>query len=142
MFGRSARVVTKTRDNDSVEEYEGQEKTKEAIWSSIHDKRFYLSEESPICKGKLRGKFGYQVNTKAGCQVLSGTYAYEESFNKSTKELLEEIPRVSDTTPARHVNTDLKRCGCNGAGAKPRRKLHRQFQEDISVTTKLEPSQH
>lgn len=43
-FGRSARVLSNTRDNGSVEEYEGQEKVEEAIWSSIHDKRFYLSE--------------------------------------------------------------------------------------------------
>ena len=37
-FGRSARVVSNMRDNDSVEEYEGQEKVEGGIWSSIHDK--------------------------------------------------------------------------------------------------------
>ena len=58
-FGRSARVVSNIRDNGSVEEYEGQEKVEEEIWSSIHDKQFYLPEQSPICKSKLRGKFGY-----------------------------------------------------------------------------------
>ena len=56
-FGQSARVVSDIRDNGSVVEHEGQEKVEEAIWSSIHDKRFYLSEQAPICKGKLQGKF-------------------------------------------------------------------------------------
>ena len=37
LFGRSVGVVSNIRDNDSVEEYEGQEKVEEAIWSSIHD---------------------------------------------------------------------------------------------------------
>ena len=56
LFGRSVRVVSNIRDTGSVEEYEGQEKMEEAIWSSIHDKQFYLPEQSPNCKGKLRGE--------------------------------------------------------------------------------------
>ena len=71
-------MVSNIRANGSVEEYEGQEKMEEAIWSSIHDKRFYLPEKSPIYKGKLRGEFGYLVNTKAGHQVLNGSYDYAE----------------------------------------------------------------
>ena len=81
---------------------------KETIWSSIHDKQFYLPEQSPICKGKLRGEFGYQANTKAGSHVLNGSYAYNEDFDESTKELLEEITRVSEIIPVRLVDTNLK----------------------------------
>ena len=88
-FGRSTRVVSNIRANGSIEEYEGQEKVEEAIWSSIHDKRFYLPENSPICKGKLTVEFGYQANTEAGHQVLNWSYDYDEDFNESTKELLE-----------------------------------------------------
>ena len=110
-FGRSARVVTTTSDNGCVEEHEGQEKVEEAIWSGIHDNRFYLSEQSPICKGKLRGEFGCQANTEAGRQVLNGSYAYDGDFDEPTKELLEEITRVGEIIPRRPVNTNLKRVG-------------------------------
>ena len=98
-FGRSARVVSNIRANGSVEEYKGQEKVEEAIWSSIHDKQFYLPEKSPICKGKVRGEFGYQANTEAGRHMLNGRYAYGEDFDEPTKELLEEIIRVSGIIP-------------------------------------------
>ena len=44
-FGRSVSVVSNIRADGSVEEYEEQEKVEEAIWLSIHDKRFYLPEK-------------------------------------------------------------------------------------------------
>ena len=121
-FGRSARVVSNIRDNGSVEEYEGQEKVEEAIWSSIHDKRFYLPEKSPICKGKLRGEFGYQANTEAGRQVLNGSYDYDEDFDESSKELLVEITRVSEIIPARSVDTNLRRVGWQRRWSKAKEK--------------------
>ena len=70
-----------------------------------------VPEQSSICKGKLRGEFGYQVNTKARRQVLNGVYAYGEDFGESTKELLEEITSVSEIIPVRSVDTTLKRVG-------------------------------
>ena len=84
---------------------------KETLWSSIHDTRFYLPEQSLICKGKLRGKFGYQANTKAGRQVLNGSYAHDDDFDKSTKEPLEETTRVSELIPSILIDTNLKRVG-------------------------------
>ena len=43
--------------------------------------------------------------------MLNGSYAYDEDFDESTKELLEEIPRASETIPARSIDTNLKRIG-------------------------------
>ena len=40
--------------------------------------------------------------------MLNGSYDYDEDFDKSTKELLEEIMRVSETIPARSIDTNLK----------------------------------
>lgn len=78
-------------DHGNIVEYEGQNTVEEAIWSAIHDNIFYLSEQSPICKGKPRGEFEYQADTVAGRQVLNGSYVYDEEFDGPTKELLEEI---------------------------------------------------
>ena len=141
-FGRSVRVVFNMSNSGSVEEYEGQEKVEEASWSSIPDKGLYLPEQSPICKGKLRDEFGYQADTKAWHQVLNGSYVYDEDFDESTNELLEEITRVSEPIPVRYVDTNLRRVSWQRRWGKPRGKRHLQFQENISVTTKLELSWH
>ena len=90
----------------------------------------------------LIDEFGYQVNTEAGHHVLNESYAYDEDFGKSTKELLEGIMRVSETIPARSVDTNLKRVGWQQCWSKAKEKLHLQFQDDISVNTKLELSWH
>ena len=42
---------------------------------------------------------------------MNGSYAYDEEFDESTKELLEEITRVGETIPVRSVETNLKRVG-------------------------------
>ena len=38
----------------------------------------------------MRGEFGYQANTLAGRQVLSGNYKFAEGFDGATRELMEE----------------------------------------------------
>ena len=43
--------------------------------------------------------------------MLGGNYVYDEDFDESTKELLEEILRVSKIIPARSVDSNLKRVG-------------------------------
>ena len=65
-----------------MKEYEGQEGVEEAVWSSIHNHRFYIAEHAEICKGKLRGEFGYHAVTKAAEEVLEGTYEYVDDFHK------------------------------------------------------------
>ena len=102
-------MVSNKTASGLVVEYEGQEKVEEATWLVIHDKRFHLPEKSPMCKGKLRGEFGHQGNTEAGRKVLRGSYFYEEEFDESTKELLEEITRIASVIPARSVNTKFTR---------------------------------
>ena len=62
-FGRSARIVSEETEGRNIREHEGKENVEEAIWSNIHDERFYLAEEAPICNGKLKGEFGYLVRT-------------------------------------------------------------------------------
>ena len=56
------------------------------------------------------------------CQVLNGSYDYDEDFDESTKELLEEIIRVSERIPARLVGTNLKRVGWQWRWSKAKEK--------------------
>ena len=83
----SARVVSERTDDGTIVEYEGQKNVEEAIWSNIHDERFYAAEKSPICQDMLRGEFVYQADTPAIRRVLDGTYNYTEDFDPPNKEL-------------------------------------------------------
>ena len=48
--------------------------THEAIWDEVHWKRFYMAEEAPICRGGIRGDFGYMATSPTAQAVLDGTY--------------------------------------------------------------------
>ena len=82
--GRSVRVVSKEIGDGGIIEYEGQSAVEKAIWGGIHNKRFYLGEQAPICKGSMRDAFGYLATTIAARQVLAGTYSYPEDFDQAT----------------------------------------------------------
>ena len=69
------------------------------IWEEIHGKRFYLAEQAPICKGRLRGDFGYMANTRSSQSVLSGTYEYPDDIHQGTKDILEEISVIRSIVP-------------------------------------------
>ena len=69
-------IVSEKSDDSNVTKFEGQSRVEEAIWSTIHDKRFYLPEQAPVCKGILEGEFEYQDNTTANWQILSGEYSF------------------------------------------------------------------
>ena len=88
-YGRSARVVSEKNDDGEIVEYEGQKTIEYAIWSNIHDERFYVAEHAPICQDRLRGEFGYQSDTPAARRVLDSTSNYTEDFDPPTKELID-----------------------------------------------------
>ena len=46
-------MVSEETGDGKVEEFEGQSAVEQAIWDGIHNKRFYLAEQAPICKGSL-----------------------------------------------------------------------------------------
>ena len=105
--GRSVRVVQVTQADGSMQEATSQKAVQEAIWDNIHGKRFYLAEQAPICKGKLRGDFSYMANTPAALAVLDGTYSAPEGIDEGTKDLFDEIARLRQIIPANSVETTL-----------------------------------
>ena len=58
--------------NGAVREASTRRDMESTLFEEIHRKRFYLAEQAPICKGKLRGDFGYMANTPASQAVLGG----------------------------------------------------------------------
>ncbi len=59
----SAIQLPKNGSNDQVDKHTNQATFHKAIWASIHYKRLYLAEETPICQGRLCADFGYNAAT-------------------------------------------------------------------------------
>ena len=106
--GRSVRVVSVEIPGGGVREVEGQAEVENVLWSNIHNQRFYLGEQAPICKGQMRNAFGYLATTIAARQVLAGTYTYPAEFDTATKELCEVCARIRLGVPANSVKTTIR----------------------------------
>ena len=107
--GRSIRIVQAELEFGEVIDFEGQEVVQNEIWSRIHDQRFYLAEQAPICQGRLRGEFGYLAKTKSGKEVLDGTYNYSPTFHAASRSLLEECAIIRKLIPANSVSNTIQR---------------------------------
>ena len=107
--GRGVQVVHTELPEGGAVEHNTQQSVQEAIWNEIHRKRFYRAESAPICKGNLRGDFGYTALTPTAKAILDGTYEYPEDFDQATRELCEECARVRMAIPANSVKTTIGR---------------------------------
>ena len=106
--GRSARVVSDEVGDGEVIEFEGKSAVEQAIFNEIHQKRFYLAEQAPICKGEMRDAFGYLATTIVARQVLEGSYNYPEWFDEATKELCQTCAKIRLGVPAESVDTVIR----------------------------------
>ena len=102
--GRSVRVVQRVGEDGLTQEASTQSAVENMIWDEIHSKRFFLAEQAPICKGWLRGEFGYMANPEAARQVLEGSYYYRQDMHGGTKELLQEACRIRKRVPKDSVD--------------------------------------
>jgi hypothetical protein len=84
-------------------EHTAQVSVERAIFSEVHEKRYTMAGEAPICNGELFQDFGYCANTPALRAVLDGTYAAPPTLDKATKELFAEIAAVCRLIPANSV---------------------------------------
>ena len=71
-----------------------QDSVNKAIWDEVHQKRYFLAESAPICKGQLKGDFGYLVTSHSEKKVLDGTYAFPDNMDEATKEICKEVARI------------------------------------------------
>ena len=70
----------------------------------MHKKRFYMAEETPICRGNLRGQFGYTAISPTAEAVLNGTYDFPPDIDSATRDLFIEIAKIGSTVPANSAN--------------------------------------
>jgi hypothetical protein len=91
-----------------------QEDLQNAIWTSIHRKRFYLVEEAPLCSGPLRGQFRYNAITPTAQAILAGTYQYPPEFDEATKEILKECAKIHLMIPKDSVSTRITKDDWDG----------------------------
>jgi hypothetical protein len=82
------------QEDGGVVEHTSQDNLKNAIWTNIHCKWFYLADEAPLCSGNLRGMFGYNAMSGIVRSILAGTYEYPPDFDQTTKETFEECARI------------------------------------------------
>ncbi len=93
--------------NDLVDEHVTNADVENAIWTNIHFKRFYLAEEAPICKGRMREDLGYNAVSPMAQAILDKTYEYPEDFDAATRELCEECALIRQMIPADSVGTKM-----------------------------------
>lgn len=109
MQGRSVREVQVETDKGGVVDVVGEAEIQQAIWLEVHQKRFHLAEEAPICQGLLRGEFGYLVISPTAQSVLNGTYRFRPDTDQATRELMEECAQICNVIPRRSVLTCITR---------------------------------
>jgi hypothetical protein len=77
-----------------------QETVEQTIFLEIHEKRYMLAGEAPICNGNLLPDFGYTATTPALHAVLDGTYVAPPNSDAKTLELFAEIIHIRRLVPA------------------------------------------
>ena len=80
------------------------ETVEQTIFSKIHNKRYTMAREAPICNGKLFDKFGYTANMTAARAVLGGTYIPPEGSDQATLDLFVEKAKIFRRIPQDSVS--------------------------------------
>jgi hypothetical protein len=80
-----------------------QDAVEQTIFSEIHEKRYTLAGEAPICNGNLFQDFGYTATTPALRAVLDGTYILPPSSDAAISELFTKISHIHCLVPANSV---------------------------------------
>ena len=100
---RSATSIQVEGQGGSIMEHTTQETVERTIFSEVHEKRYTLAGEAPICNGELFQDLGYQANTKASRAVLDGTYEAPTTSDKATRDLFAEIAAIRCLIPENSV---------------------------------------
>jgi hypothetical protein len=102
--GRRVQEVQVEDSNGVITNYTTQNGIENAIWSNIHQQRFFLAEDAPICQGDLRQEFGYLANTDAAQAVLNGEYVPSNPIDPATKDIFSEVAKIRSIIPENHIS--------------------------------------
>ena len=101
---RSATSIQVEAQGGAILERNMQDTAEQTIFSKIHEKRYTLAGEAPICNGELFNQFGYTANMPASKAVLDGTYKVPANLDAATNELFAEIAAIQRLVPANSVS--------------------------------------
>jgi hypothetical protein len=101
--GQSIHEVQVEDGNGGILEFDTKEGVQNVIFNEVHRKQYNLAEEALICKGPLRGQFGYMSTSPTARSVLDGSYDYPPDIDEATKELFEECAKIQSIIPANSV---------------------------------------
>jgi hypothetical protein len=102
--GQSVRAVQVEDCIGGVIDYKTKESVQEAIFTEVHWKRYNLAEEALICRGALRGQFGYISTSPTAQTILDGTYNFPPNMDEATKELFVENAQIQSIVPPNSVS--------------------------------------
>ncbi len=92
-----------------VLDFDTKEAVQDATFNEVHQKRYNLAEEAPICQGTLRGQFENTATSPTAQSVLDGTYDFPPDMDNATRELFEEIAHICSKVPLDSVNGLISR---------------------------------
>jgi hypothetical protein len=107
--GTSVSAVQLQDEDGNIREYNTQQEVQDAIWKEVHQSRYHLAKEAPICKGNLRGEFGYNATSEAARAVLAGEYEFGDDFEEATKRIMESIADIRKIVPEDSVDKIITR---------------------------------
>ncbi len=96
---RSATSVQVEDQSGAIFEHTTKDAVEDCIFSEVHNKRYMMAGEAPICKGELFRDFGYVANTQASTAVLEGTYVAPHESDDAIRELLAQITAIQQIIP-------------------------------------------
>jgi hypothetical protein len=97
------RAVQVKDDTGGILDFNTEEGVQEAIFIEVHRKRYNLAEETPICKGALRGQFSYTATSPTSWSIFDGTYNFPPDIDEATNELFVEIAQICSIVPSNSV---------------------------------------
>jgi hypothetical protein len=107
--GSSVSAVQLQDDEGNITEFNTQSEVQDAIWREVHQSRYHLAEEAPICQGNLREEFGYNATTEAAKAVLAGEYEFSEEFEEAMRRIMESIADIRAVVPEDSVDRIITR---------------------------------
>ena len=84
-----------------------QETVEQGIFSEVHNKRYTLAGEAPICNENLFQDFGYLENTPVSNAVLDSTYKMPPESDQAMAELFAEIAKIRTLIPKDSVSITI-----------------------------------
>jgi hypothetical protein len=104
---RSATTIQVEGGGGAIMERNIQDTVEQSIFSEVHEKRYTLTGEAPICNGALFQTFGYMASTPASKAVLDGMCIAPADLDSATKQLFAEIVAIRKLIPENLVSITI-----------------------------------